>query len=64
MTTAATHPVTEDLRRWIIAQAEAGCRPEDIIAAMVKSGWEEDVALDARHEELQVDAIEHGTGHA
>jgi prolyl 4-hydroxylase len=39
--------VTDDLRRWIVAQAEAGCRPEDVIAAMVKSGWDEGVAFDA-----------------
>ncbi len=45
MTTAQT--ITPELRQWIVAQAEAGCRPEDIIAAMVKSGWDEDVALDA-----------------
>ena len=43
----ATQTVTDELRRWIIAQAEAGCRPEDVIAAMVKSGWEEAVAMDA-----------------
>ncbi len=47
MSSTATQTVTDELRRWIIAQAEAGCRPEDIIAAMVKSGWEESTALDA-----------------
>lgn len=45
--TTAQQTVTDELRRWIIAQAEAGCRPEDIVAAMVKSGWQEDVAIDA-----------------
>ncbi len=49
----ATQTVTEDLRRWIIAQAEAGCRPEDIVAAMTKSGWDEDVALDALENTLR-----------
>lgn len=44
---AATQTVTPELRQWIVAQAEAGCRPEDIIAAMHQSGWDEDVALDA-----------------
>jgi len=44
---AVQQTVTDELRRWIIAQAEAGCRPEDIIASMVKSGWEEGVAFDA-----------------
>jgi prolyl 4-hydroxylase len=51
--TTATQTVTEDLRRWIIAQAEAGCRPEDIVAAMTKSGWDEDVALDALENTLR-----------
>jgi prolyl 4-hydroxylase len=45
--TTITQTVTDELRRWIIAQAEAGCRPEDVVAAMVRSGWDEDVALDA-----------------
>jgi prolyl 4-hydroxylase len=45
--TFANQTVTEELRRWIIAQAEAGCRPEDVVAAMKASGWEEDVAVDA-----------------
>ena len=44
---AVQQTVTDELRRWIIAQAEAGCRPEDIIASMVKSGWEEGIAFDA-----------------
>ena len=45
--TTAQQTVTDELRRWIISQAEAGCRPEDIVAAMTKSGWQEDVAIDA-----------------
>ena len=40
-------PVTEDLRRWIVAQAEAGCRPDDVLAAMLASGWNEAVAVAA-----------------
>jgi prolyl 4-hydroxylase len=44
---AVQQTVTDELRRWIVAQAEAGCRPEDIIASMVKSGWDEGVAFDA-----------------
>lgn len=46
-TTTANQTVTDDLRRWIIAQAEAGCKPEDVIAAMKASGWDEEVAVDA-----------------
>ncbi len=45
--------VTEDLRRWIVAQAESGCKPEDVLAAMRASGWEEDVALQALEHTLQ-----------
>ncbi len=45
--------VTPELRRWIIAQAEAGCLPEDVVKAMVASGWHEDVALDAMEQTLR-----------
>jgi len=53
--TAATpvQQVTPELRRWIIAQAEAGCLPEDVVKAMVTSGWHEDVALDALEQTLR-----------
>ena len=53
--TAATpvQQVTPELRRWIIAQAEAGCLPEDVVKAMVASGWHEDVALDAMEQTLR-----------
>ncbi len=44
---SAAQAVTEDLRRWIISQAEAGCAPQDMVKAMVTSGWQEDVAIDA-----------------
>jgi prolyl 4-hydroxylase len=45
--TSLNQPVTEDLRRWIVAQATAGCRPDDVLAAMVTSGWSEAVAIAA-----------------
>ncbi|MFM7850033.1 MAG: 2OG-Fe(II) oxygenase [Rubrivivax sp.] len=45
--------ITPELRRWIIAQAEAGCLPEDVVKAMVASGWHEDVALDAMEQTLR-----------
>ncbi|MDE2452813.1 MAG: 2OG-Fe(II) oxygenase [Burkholderiales bacterium] len=56
---AASQTITEELRRWIVAQAEAGCRPEDIVAAMVKSGWEEGTALEALERTLRerLDAV-------
>jgi prolyl 4-hydroxylase len=55
----STQTVTDDLRRWIIAQAEAGCRPEDVIAAMMKSGWQEATALTALETTLRerLDAV-------
>ncbi|MEK8049212.1 2OG-Fe(II) oxygenase [Ideonella sp. DXS22W] len=42
-----TQKVTPELRQWIIEQARAGCRPEDVLAAMRGSGWDEDVAVAA-----------------
>ena len=44
-----THPqlVTDELRTWIVAQAQAGCSPEDVLASMRASGWAEDVAIAA-----------------
>ncbi len=48
-----TQVVTEELRRWIVAQAEAGCRPQDVVQAMQASGWEEAVALDAMERTLR-----------
>lgn len=39
--------VTAELRRWILSQAGAGCRSDDLLASMVRSGWAEDVALAA-----------------
>jgi prolyl 4-hydroxylase len=54
MTTATpTQTVTDELRRWIIEQAEAGCRPEDVLASMKASGWNEDVAIEAMEQTLR-----------
>lgn len=39
--------VTEELRRWIVAQAEAGCSADGLLAAMRAGGWEESVATQA-----------------
>jgi prolyl 4-hydroxylase len=49
----ATQVVTPELRRWIVEQAEAGCRPDDVLEAMKKSGWDEDIAIDAMEETLR-----------
>lgn len=52
MAVSAPQVVTDELRRWIVAQAEAGCRPEDVLAAMVTSGWNEEVAIAAMERTL------------
>lgn len=44
---ALVQTITPELRRWIVAQAEAGCRPEDVLQAMKASGWDEEVAITA-----------------
>jgi prolyl 4-hydroxylase len=48
----ASQSITPELRSWVVAQAQAGCRPEDVLAAMKASGWQEDVALAAMEEVL------------
>jgi prolyl 4-hydroxylase len=45
-------PVTDELRQWIVSQAEAGCRPADVLAAMKASGWSESVAIHAMEQTL------------
>jgi prolyl 4-hydroxylase len=52
-TTTAAQTVTPELRQWIIEQAEAGCRPQDVIEAMKTSGWQEDVAIRAMEHTLR-----------
>lgn len=44
--------VTPELRTWIVAQAEAGCDPQAVLAAMRSSGWDEAVAIAAMEETL------------
>lgn len=43
----STQSVTQELRQWIVAQAEAGLSPDAVLSAMKASGWDEDVALGA-----------------
>ena len=45
--TTTKQVITAELRQWIVAQAQAGCKPEDVIAAMRASGWDEEVAISA-----------------
>ncbi len=51
--TQAPQTITPELRRWIIEQAEAGCRPQDVVQAMKTSGWNEDVAIKAMENTLR-----------
>jgi prolyl 4-hydroxylase len=45
--------ITPELRRWIVEQAQAGCRPEDVLASMRASGWAEEVAVQALEDTLR-----------
>jgi len=59
---AVMQTITPELRRWIVEQAEAGCRPQDVIAAMRASGWEESVAVAAMEKTLHERLAELGPG--
>ena len=50
---STSQAVTPELRQWIIEQAQAGCQPDAVLAAMRSSGWDEEVALDALNHTLQ-----------
>ncbi|QIL78668.1 2-oxoglutarate-dependent dioxygenase [Diaphorobacter sp. HDW4A] len=45
--TQAQQPITPELRRWIVAQAQAGFTAPALLKSMTDSGWNEDVAIDA-----------------
>lgn len=45
--TASAQTVTPELRRWIVAQAEAGCAVNAVLQSMRAAGWNEAVAIDA-----------------
>ena len=45
--------VTPMLRKWIVEQAHAGIGAESVLKAMIASGWNEDVAVDAMEETLR-----------
>ncbi len=50
---ALAQTITAELRRWIVAQAEAGRAPDDVIQAMRDSGWDEAVATAALEQVLR-----------
>lgn len=45
--------ITPELRRWIVEQARAGCRPDEVLRAMTGSGWREETAIRALEEALE-----------
>jgi prolyl 4-hydroxylase len=53
MSSSQAQQMTPQLRQWIIQQAEAGQGAEAIVKAMLASGWQEDVALDALESALR-----------
>lgn len=46
-------PITVEIKRWIVAQAEVGVDPDTVLKAMLDSGWHEDVAMLAMEQSLQ-----------
>jgi prolyl 4-hydroxylase len=61
---STTQAVTPELRQWITEQARAGCRPEDVLASMRASGWDETVALAAMEQTLRDMLGEHNQAQA
>jgi len=55
----ASQQVTPDLRQWIVAQAQAGHKPETVLDSMRASGWAEDVAVQALEDTLGGFLAEH-----
>jgi prolyl 4-hydroxylase len=51
--------VTPELRQWIVAQAQSGCQPEQVLQAMRSAGWDEEVALQAMEDTLRQHLAEH-----
>jgi len=52
-TAASTQPITPELRKWIVEQAQAGYTAEAVLKSMVASGWNEDVAIEAMESTLK-----------
>jgi prolyl 4-hydroxylase len=51
--TKTQQPITPELRQWIVAQAESGHSAESVLKAMIASGWNEDVAVEAMESTLR-----------
>ncbi len=48
-----TQAVTAELRRWIVAQVQAGQGADAVLQSMKSSGWSEEVAIDALESTLR-----------
>jgi prolyl 4-hydroxylase len=59
-----TQTVTPELRQWIIEQSSAGCMPEAVLDAMVKAGWQAEVAEAALEQTLRDHLQQLGAGRA
>jgi prolyl 4-hydroxylase len=51
--TKTQQPITPELRQWIVAQAESGHSAESVLKAMIASGWNEEVAVEAMESTLR-----------
>ena len=56
--------ITPELRKWIVEQAQAGHTAESVMRAMVASGWNEDVAVEAMESTLRGHLEAQGTEQA
>lgn len=51
--TGTQQQVTPELRKWIVDQAQAGHTAESVLKAMLASGWNEEVAVEAMESTLR-----------
>jgi prolyl 4-hydroxylase len=61
---SSTQTATPELRQWILEQAQAGHSPDAVLQAMVQSGWDEEVALEALEQTLSGFLAERGAAGA
>jgi len=54
--------ITPELRRWIVEQTVAGFSPESVLDAMVKVGWQQDLAASALEDTLREHLRQTGVG--
>jgi len=52
-TSTASQPITPELRKWIVDQAQAGYTADAVLKSMIASGWNEDTAIEAMESTLK-----------